>query len=346
MKKVIALALAMIMTTGMSSIAFAANEYGVVFDEGEQRDNAVHYDSNGKLYKESSGKLKPATTEFKKGTTIYVPLEVKDNTLTNKDVLKYKVRTEWDVGGDTVTGASIAYKKRDNGTYGFFVAITSESAIETGTQELAGRLYVYKGNYKDAHTDQIAYIDMAKYGYSAVKFTENDTVYNDQAPYVYKFGDIEKDTENTITFDNVGEFEGNFYKQGKLYLGFNTKFNEDVGKLYPDAQLEFINFVGEPTFNKWGVMRLYADKEQYVYAIEDDKLVKVDATYDETFKGYRFGAKKLGTFILSDKVLDVSKYSASKDETETETGSESTSSEATVPAETITPVKPNPSTGR
>ncbi len=113
--------------------------------------------------------------------------------------------------------------------------------------------------------------------------------------------------EEVITFEGVGEYEINLYEQGKLYLGFNTDFNKEIADKYPEAELEFVNFVGKPAFNKWGVFYLYADEDnKYVYEMVDGVISKVDATWDESMGAYRFAAKRFDTFITSDVELDLS----------------------------------------
>lgn len=347
MKKVLALVLAGMMVASLSAVAFATTVTAkVTFSGGTPESDYTSYDS-GELYKANSdGKLttvyNPKTgknSEFKQGTTLYIPLNV--NGLADKEVKKYNVKAEWSVGGDSVTGVSIQNMKKSDGSFQWFVAIASKDATgSTATQDLSGVISIYKGSNKNLPANQKAMISLGKYGYGSKNIsTDLGFSLEVDTPYVVNFKDLEKDAVDIITFEGVAELEGNFYEQGKLYLGFNSKFNEEIAKAYPDANLDFTNFVGEPSLNKWAVMRLYADKEQSVYTIENDKLVKVDATYDEEYEAYRFGVKKLGTYILSDKELDVNKYVPS-------TPAEDTSSTPTETPDEKPAVKPNPGTGR
>ena len=153
----------------------------------------------------------------------------------------------------------------------------------------------------------------ATYGIEAADLVtdlDNVIVPNSDQPVV-KFSNLD---EEVITFEGVGEFEINLYKQDKLYLGFNTDFNKEIADKYPEAELEFVNFVGKPAFNKWGVFYLYADEDnKYVYEMVDGVISKVDATWDESMDAYRFAAKRFDTFIVSDVELDLSAQGTTED---------------------------------
>lgn len=136
---------------------------------------------------------------------------------------------------------------------------------------------------------------------------DNVIVPNSEYPVISFKENGEYLEEEVISFEGVGEFEINLYEQGKLYLGFNTDFNKEIADKYPEAELEFVNFVGKPAFNKWGVFYLYADEDnKYVYEMNDGVISKVDATWDESMGAYRFAAKRFDTFITSDVELDLS----------------------------------------
>lgn len=302
--------------------------------------------------------------EIMKGDSLYIPLAVGSN-LEQKDVKKYKVKVDFLVGGDLLEAKpEIAYKKTANDGYQYFVQFTFKQAFVPGTSDIVAFMSVYKGSSNVKGTTQYATFEYGKVGTGAAYIGDANggmTVLNNKAPYAFKFkhdvtsGSVTeknvwvtgKDDTDVITFDGVGEFEGNFFEQGNLFLGFNTEYIVELGDAYPDAELNFVTFPGKPMFNKWGTMRLTNpdsdENDKYIYALIDGKLEAVDAKYDDDFEGYVFGAKVLGSYIISDKELDVDVFNNAVDTeepTDTDAPAEDTSD---VPTEVV---KDNPNTGR
>ncbi|MEI3579968.1 MAG: hypothetical protein V8Q30_08270 [Acutalibacteraceae bacterium] len=76
--------------------------------------------------------------------------------------------------------------------------------------------------------------------------------------------DIEFGDETLFTVDVTG--------QGKLNLLWNTDFNKEVADLDESANMDFVTFEGNPSFNKNGTVYIYADDDTYLYEVTDGEL--------------------------------------------------------------------------
>ncbi|MEG2144975.1 MAG: hypothetical protein RRY40_06565, partial [Oscillospiraceae bacterium] len=69
---------------------------------------------------------------------------------------------------------------------------------------------------------------------------------------------------------------------------------------YPTANLDFLNGNGA-SFNKIGVMTLSAEKDSFIYRINNDgSLTRVNAVYDEYEEAYTFKTRTLDKYVISD----------------------------------------------
>ena len=89
-----------------------------------------------------------------------------------------------------------------------------------------------------------------------------------------------------------------------MNLAWNTDFNKEVADLDKSANMDFVTFEGNPSFNKNGTMYIYADVDTYLYEVKDGKLVAVDAEYDEDYEAWTFKTRTLGAYVISDKELE------------------------------------------
>ena len=324
MKKILALALAFVMVMGLASVAFAADaefRFEVQDDTilGTGKNTYKLMDRNTVYVEDEDGYLVALTENtYEEGDSLYIKLNAIDMTATEAG--KWKVKADWRVGGDIVDSVEIVYKKIGEGAtnYGYYVVIKTNANATTRRSDLLGYLSIYRTSPSSADVDNNQKVlfavdpaNYARYGIPAVKLVEvlNGEIEPNSTTPVVSFKDENDDylDEEVICFQGVGEFEINLYEQGNLYLGFNTDFNKEIADKYPEAELEFVNFVGKPAFNKWGVFYLYADEDnKYVYEMVDGVISKVDATWDETMDAYRFAAKRFDTFITSDVELDLS----------------------------------------
>ena len=116
-------------------------------------------------------------------------------------------------------------------------------------------------------------------------------------------GVIDIDFEAAI--GTVATYSVDVSSQGKLNLEWNTTFDKTFGAMYDYANLSFINFEGEPAFNKTGTLYIYAeDENSFVYEATADGAKAVDATWDEDYGAWAIKTRKLTSYVLSDVELN------------------------------------------
>lgn len=160
-----------------------------------------------------------------------------------------------------------------------------------------------------------------------------------------------------VEFGDDAWFEFNARGQGKLNLAYNTKYNKDFAYDYDDANIDFINFEGEPTTNRTGTLYIYADKDTYIYEVTDRGAKSVaylpaggtgavnarvaagkinGAYYDKDEEAWVIRTRHLTSYAISDKKL--------KTVDQMENGSSSSSGSNS--GSNNNNGKPNPDTGR
>ena len=343
MKKTLALILAAMMVAGTASVAFAANtavfagnDTGAKWVYDEDKEYVVLWDG-----------VEP----IEQGDSIYLELNTEGVVENDKDLKKemdkHKVKCDWSYGGDLITSAKVQYVKTGNtaSDYKYFVVLTTDKDSTTKTQDLVGKVKVYRGGSSNVPAAQTYDFNFSKYGYGT------ETWYSDDSSYVVEVEDSrpvknfkqndehEKFDVVTVEFDTVGEFEVNAADQGKLYLGFNKEANQDILNKYDYAELEFVNFPGKPAFYRTGTFSLFVENEDsFVYALRDGKLEAIKATYDADNEAMVFSLRAFpDSLIISDTELEIVNDETSSSEAPAE--GEGT----TTPSETV---KPNPGTGR
>lgn len=328
MKKALALVLAAMMAVGTASVAFAAGTvefkddgiwYTYSTDNLENLEDADK-DNTGNYMKPLDGKIKP-------GKTAYYPLELKGG-YDEKDMGKVKLKATWEEGADVVESVKVYYLRGADGKMGYFAGVATKAGVTTKGVDLAGEIKIYKSS-PNSEWDTLK-VNFEEDGYKSKTFDdgENDDYTVTTDDHIVKFEDLE---DITIEFEDIGEFEINVADQEKLYLGFNTDAKTDIADKYDYAELEFINFPGEPAFFRTGMFSLYAEKDSFIYALNDGKLEAIKATYDEDAEVMKFALRNFPeSLIISDTELEIV-----NDSTDTEG--------ETTPSDTV---KPNPGTGR
>ena len=100
--------------------------------------------------------------------------------------------------------------------------------------------------------------------------------------------------------------------------------------MYDYANIDFITFEKEPTFNKNGTAYIYADEDAYIYEVTADGAKAINGLkWDEDYEAWSFKTRTLGSYAISDVELD--------EKTATEDNSSSTTEDGG---------KENPDTGR
>ena len=143
--------------------------------------------------------------------------------------------------------------------------------------------------------------------------------------------------EIDIEFGEEALFTVNANGQGDLNLKYNTDYNSDFAAMYDYANIDFLTFPGEPSFNRNGTLYIYADEDTYLYEVTADGAKELDAVWDEDYEAWKLTTRTLTSYAVSDVELDVKTSTDEDTDTDTDTGSDSS---------TDTSEKPNPDTGR
>lgn len=342
MKKALSLVLAALMVAGTASVAFAAKLADFTV-ESESGAKAV-FEDDGKYYTWSGSKaMMSEKGNLKQGTTVYFKLE--NVGYEDKDMEKLKAKGDWTNGADLVKELKVEYKRTRAGHYDYYVAVYTNAESTVEFEDLTGEIKLYKSSPNNEMST--LKLNFSTLSHNSIKFVEDkascdqedysdvsddyivyDDAHDDYKPVVgfeEDLGDI------TIEFDEVGQYDINVDDQEKLYLGYNFTENAELAAKYSYAELEFINFLNAPKFNRNGVFYLYADEGSFLYALNDGKLEAVKTTYDTDYEALKFTVKQFpDSWVISDTELEIV-----NDSTDTEG--------ETTPSDTV---KPNPGTGR
>ena len=322
MKKIFALALAAVMTAGMTTVAFAAD--GVYLaNDGTKVVYFVDTDDNGIF--ESDEKF---ATDLEGGEKVAILL-IKDGPFATKDDVKgYKVNADWLINepGEKAAIDEIVYKDSKSATTYQAVVFTLPEMDENKAIELVGNLNVYKTTAnKDKDMEAIS----IKVGADADDFNKAQGDDFNKAPVKFENGGVKINDVVNATFGDEAEFEVDVTGQGKLNLAWNTDFNKEFAGMYDYANIDFLTFEYAPSFNKTGTFYLYADEDAFVYEVTADGAKEIKGLkWDEDYEAWTFKTRSLGAYVISDKELDTS--------IKTDNGSSSNTDSD----------KPNPDTGR
>mgnify|MGYP000515939553 FL=1 len=352
MKKIFALALAAVMTAGMATTSFATslearNDAEVVLLGGFKMVD-VYVDSNDnnrfnesddtftpdKGSEKTNGKFTSSVvvnegdianvdlSVVKGGKKVAIPLLDKDgNMIDDKDaVRRIKVKAEWKVG-ELSEKPEIEFVKI-GAEYAYAVTFTLPESAEIKTTDLAGKIAVYESSsqLKDNYSDK-EYITLSfgsEYGFNTEDYDGSDLAKAE----VVDFDDYSDDVE-TLTFGDDFEFEVDLSGQGKLNLKNNRDFNKEFAAMYDYANIDFINFVKTPSFNKNGTVYIYADEDAYIYEVTADGAKEIKGLkWDEDYEAWTFKTRTLKSYAISDVELTEKTVTEDKDDTTTDGGKE------------------------
>lgn len=333
MKKIFALALAAIMTAGMTTVAFASTENVYIGNTAYilGSDNRADY---------------LTTDQLEGGDQLVIPVYVWEDANDNDTVdagetdsifaytsdydRKVVVNADWKVGNAEVTTGWVNYGKIGLSDKQIMsVIITLPENETTKVEDLAGEIRVGRTATNAKNSSEVFDLEISYY---------SDATQTGK-PIAWDGGELISGKTGIVTFDKtVGEIDIDFEDvatytvditgQGKLNLAWNTDFDKEFGAMYDYANLHFFNFEGTPAFNKTGTMMVYADKDTFIYEATEDGAKEIDATYDEDYEAWVFKTRKLTSYVVSDVELT--------DKTVTEDNSSSTTDGG----------KDNPDTGR
>ncbi len=235
------------------------------------------------------------------------------------------------------------------------------SAFVTGLATLTGEDYYYFAEFEtrtymgENEYDVVGFVSVGRSrsdaedrGTTSVFMTLTAGEYEDGEP---QGGDIHIEGE----YDAVVEFEediGEVYitwgrdamfvvdigNQNDLNLGYNTDWDDDLADRHGYANIDFLNFVAQPRFNRSGDFYIYADEDAFIYEVDEDGYIEhIDkAEWDSEEEAWTFRTNTLASYLITDEELVITEKDGTILEPETDD------------VETATPTvgKPNPGTGR
>ena len=329
MKKIFALALAALMTAGMTTVAFAAYAEPVVTlgiagtDSSNTANQVASKDSDGKYTTKANGTV--FASEVEGGTKYYIPIMIWENSSssssataidsgdkfyapTSDDMKGYRVYADMKVG-DFDVDPYIDYVKFDTG-YAYAVVVELPEVAGTKAEDIAADLTIAKTKSGADKADA-----KSKFTFSAsyIATTVSDATFDGGAAngiveFVDDCGeiDIEFGDEAFFTVDATG--------QGKLNLTWNTDFIEEFADMYNYANIDFLTFEDQPVFNKTGNFYLYASEDAFIYEVTEDGAKAIDATWDEDYEAWTFKTRTLKSYAISDVELTEKTVTEDKDD--------------------------------
>ena len=335
MKKIFALALAAVMTAGMTTVAFAKNEeipsllepnqgaHLFVMDDGEvKKDSALKDDG----YVEGGDEIAiPVALLADEAGSKYdwytIDSDFDKKLVTNED---------WDVNKADTEFRFVKYEAGTLNTKAvrvYSLVITVPENDTNKVVDLAGSVSIgkTKSDAKKADKADVS-VSIAPAAQEVLTYNGETLVAGETG--IYKF---DEDGEIDIEFGDQAMFTVDVTGQGKLNLAWNTDFDKEFAAMYDYANIDFVTFVGTPAFNKTGTLYIYADEDEFVYEVTADGAKAVKAEWNEDYEAWELKTRTLKSYAISDVELD--------EKTETEDKKDDSSS-------TTDGGKENPDTGR
>ncbi len=163
------------------------------------------------------------------------------------------------------------------------VGTSTNNAADRGSAEVVMTLTA--GNY-DSGTAQDGDIDIYGESGAVVEFEDNA-------------GEI------AIFWDDDAMFMVDVSGQGDLNLGYNTDFDSTFADRHGYANIDFLNFVDAPKFNRSGDLYIYASEDMYIYALNENGYAEEISglEYDEGEEAWTFRTNHLTNYVISDEEL-------------------------------------------
>ena len=327
MKKIFALALAALMTAGMATVAFAASEEVLVGFDTSANNNTPNYSTfyeinsdNEVVVKSDSPVTHNAGDALKSGARVAIPLVVwaddGNDTVASSELSWYTVnseydkntvaRADWKVGEAEVSIEEVKFPAtttlNSDSKYVYCLVVAMPENMTNKTKDVAGTVKV--GRTTSSAKDSAGEVAV-EFSYYADATTNADveTTLTSGKTGIVSFEDV--DGEIDIDFEDVATFTVDVTGQGKLNLAWNTDFDKDFGAMYDYANLSFLEFEGTPSFNKNGILYIYAEDENtFVYEAAEDGAKAIDATWNEDYGAWEIKTRKLTKYVISDVELD------------------------------------------
>ena len=321
MKKIFALALAALMTAGMTTVAFAVDNSVGFVDSSNLNAVVVDVNDDGKfdntavkdnVYTTTGGHFNGFAREDG-GKKVAIPVyDAYGNALTDEDALRgWRVKAEWSVG-DLDEKPDFEFVKIGT-AYQWAVTFTLPDSAELKTDDLGGSITIYKASadLRNPYDGVNKVYFGVEYGYGTLNYDDPSLVWEDAEIVTFK----NADGEEIMDFGTYFTFETDVTGQGKLNLKNNQDFNKEFAAMYDYANIDFVNFEYEPTFNKIGTAYIYADEDAYIYEVTADGAKEIKGLkWDEDYEAWTFKTRTLKSYAISDVELTEKTATEDKDD--------------------------------
>ncbi len=190
---------------------------------------------------------------------------------------------------ENITGAA------DRQLY-YCATIEIEEDVEVDMADFVGRMILYKTSKSNYVSEIQLNADMfATRGYGAIGFDDSgfEEIYaegfnnhgmspSNQAMQTYNFPVRNFDAADandraSMYFVGVGYYHTRVIDtEGDKYMAFNTVPNMEIEEANPKAHIDYVNFPGNVKFHQFGVMELFMEEGQYIYAMEDGMICTLE----------------------------------------------------------------------
>ena len=299
MKKIIALALALIMALSMGVVALAADYkpgekfYLVATDFISEKDGTTLLSAiGGTNVNKTQFKLE---YKFETGNTLVDSVKIIDSTkpgTTNNNSVEVALKESYTMNKDKALVGTIT--------------LVAKETVPTAWAK--GEKFTAKiGTTATPKTINNGVVPV----YGAKKVDSADVVNGPVGDTVYV---CDEDSKGYVKFDysavNDLVVTLNMKANEKVYMGLVANTNEDYKDLvaeledkYEDATLQVIQFEAAPKFANEATFELadyYFDSDATVYNYVDGKLIKIDTKWDDEEDVLSWTADEVGTLVISD----------------------------------------------
>lgn len=265
-------------------------------------------------------------TEVWSGSDIYIPVWVEDDEDGDDRIATAKEIKEDNVGviykatvGDRyidnvsiVDGGKDKVKNLDKGAYIKLEVADNYTGTSTSNVTLNMVLTVNNVSYQETRVELDFNIA------NRLEFIDSNSVYGAQVPTRFKVTDSYRGNATFDMGDNI-KYTAAVKRSGRYAINFNRDPDYDIDLMYPDAYLEFYNFLGDnDTFESVGTLEIpidtksFQDKDAkqprvYAYEILENKSLRAlgsdAASYDAKKQILSIRTKTLGNYVLSNQKL-------------------------------------------
>ena len=236
------------------------------------------------------------------------------------NVVSEKEATEATIRDYAEAAVRAKYEVVYDGDWTYWVKISTKKDDTTKVLDLAGILYIGGSKTKAEKSDNTFQFDtsMDNRVYDDNKYVEveDEWTFYPNSRSVVKFSD---DAEDVVLYFGENEdawFEVDARGQSALNMEFDFDWNEEIADLFPNANIDFLNFTSTPAFNRTGDLWITADPDTFIYEVTEDGVKEIaNAEYDEDEEAWHIRTRKLTAYAISDRELDTSKTLDGEDNT-------------------------------